>query len=82
MSMEQNKINMRRAIEEFWNKGDYAVMDELAVPNLVTHPLPPAYKNDLAGYKKYAKETRTAFPDLHFVIEDLIAEGDNVVCWL
>ncbi len=79
MTIEQNKTSMRRAIEEGYNQGNLAVFDELMAPNVVSPTLPPPYKSGLVVYKEYVKATRTAFPDMHFVIDDLIAEGDKVV---
>jgi predicted ester cyclase len=78
MSIEKNKANMRFAFEGL-NKHELKWIDELCAPNFVPHYLPPTFKPDLAGYKEYVKATYTAFPDVQFVIEDVIAEGDQVV---
>jgi predicted ester cyclase len=78
MSIEKNKANMRLAFEGL-NKHDLAWLEQLCASTLVTHYLPPIYKPDLAGYKEYIKASYTAFPDVHFEIEDLIAEGDMIV---
>jgi steroid delta-isomerase-like uncharacterized protein len=31
------------------------------------------------GVRQFVSQYRSAFPDLHFTIEDMIAEGDNVI---
>jgi steroid delta-isomerase-like uncharacterized protein len=79
MSTEDNKANVRRWTEEGWNQRNWAVFDELAVSNWVYHD--PSYPNirTLEDYKRWASETRNAFPDNHVTIEDMIAEGDKVV---
>ena len=35
---------------------------------------------DREGLKQYITLVRTIMPDCHFTVEDLIAEGDKVVC--
>jgi len=35
MSIEENKATVRRVIEEGWNQGNIAVLDELCAPNWV-----------------------------------------------
>ncbi len=79
MSTEENKATVRRFTEEGWNQGNIAVFDELSAPNWVYHnPTLPDVRT-LAGYKSWATEVLRAFPDFHATIEDLIAEGDQVV---
>lgn len=79
MSTEDNKATVRRFTEEGWNQGNVAVFDELNAPNWVYHD--PGFPDvrTLEDYKSWVTETRGAFPDLHFTIEDLVAEGDQVV---
>jgi predicted ester cyclase len=70
---------VRRATEEGWNQGNVALFDELAAPDFVNHD--PARPNvrTREDYKRGATEVRSAYPDLHFTIEDMIAEGEQVV---
>ena len=79
MSTEENKALVRRAIEEVWNQGNVALIDELDHANLIHHD--PDFPNvrTREDYKQWVIETRNAFPDLHLTIEELIAEGDQVV---
>jgi steroid delta-isomerase-like uncharacterized protein len=79
MSVEQNKSIVRRWIEEGWNKGNLKVVDQLYAPNFVQHEPPPASVNSSEALKQYVGSYLTAFPDLHFTIDDLVAEGDKVV---
>lgn len=77
---EQNKQLVRRAVEEVWNQGNYAAVDELAASDIVVHAsLPDREVHGTAGVKQFYATLREAFPDLHFTIEDQIAEGDRVV---
>jgi steroid delta-isomerase-like uncharacterized protein len=79
MSTEQNKSIVRRWVEEGWNKGNPAVIDQLYAPDYIQHEPPPETVNSSDALKQYASMLLTAFPDLHLTIEDLIAEGDKVV---
>ncbi len=78
MSTEENKALSRRLIEEVWNQGNLAVIDELTAPNYVDHdPTRPIHGPE--GMKQFVSMYLTAYPDTHFTIEDQIAEGDRVV---
>ena len=79
MSTEDNKALVRRAIEEGWNQGNVALADELDDANFIHHD--PDFPNfqTREDYQQWVTETRNAFPDLHLTIEDMIAEGDQVV---
>jgi steroid delta-isomerase-like uncharacterized protein len=75
---EQNKARIRRVIEEAYSRGNLAVVDEVAASDLVIHA-PSQDIRGREGAKQYVTMLRNAFPDLHFTIEDQIAEGDMVV---
>ena len=79
MSTEDNKATVRRFTEEGMNQGNIAVFDELCAPNWVYHEPGSPDVRTLADYKRSITEARSAFPDFHTTIEDLIAEGDKVV---
>ena len=79
MSTEENKALVRRVIEEGWNQGHVAVFDELSAPNWVYHDPGNPDVRTLEDYKRYVTEVRSAFPDFHSTIEDMIAEGEQVV---
>jgi steroid delta-isomerase-like uncharacterized protein len=77
---EQNKMLIRRAIEEVWNQGNFAVVDELVADDYLGHSSIPAEEtHGREGYKQFYTALRQAFPDLWFTIEDQISEGDRVV---
>lgn len=75
---ERNKALMRRGIEEVWNQGDFDVADELIASDYVGHQPPDEYHGP-DGVKDFFGMLRRAFPDIHFTIEDQVAEGDRVV---
>jgi len=80
MSTEQHKAMDRRVYEEVWNEGSLDVIDELVAANYIDHdPNPTSTLEGLEGLKHSITMYRTAFPDVHFTVEDQIAEGDTVV---
>jgi len=80
MTIETNKALIRRWVEEGWNAGDLAVIDAIYAPNVVQHdPSSPVPVTSSAALKGYVSSFLTAFPDLHFTIDDLLAEGDKVL---
>ncbi len=79
MTTEENKASSRRFLDEVINRGNLAVIDELTSPNFVDHSLPPGVPPGNEGFKAFLTMFRAAFPDLHYTIDDEIAEGDRIV---
>jgi steroid delta-isomerase-like uncharacterized protein len=80
MSTEENKALVYRYCEA-WNKHNVAAMEELYAPDLVSHSAGVFPDMDREGVKQmYTAVFFPAFPDAHIAVEDLIAEGDKVVC--
>jgi predicted ester cyclase len=86
MSTEDNKALARRLIEELWEKGNVAAVDELIAPNYVHHldyptnvPVPAELQLSLEELKHVFSDWHTTFPDLHCTVELQVAEGDLVV---
>ena len=79
MSTEDNKAVVRRFYEEVVNQKKRAVLDEVFDLNFVDHFAPPGTPGGLEGARQTLGMFLSAFPDLHFTVEDLIAEEDEVV---
>ena len=81
MSTEENKAIVVQLYEEIFNKGDLDLADKLVAPNAVNHDpqMPPGAPGGPQGLKFVVTMLRSAFPDDHHTIEDLVAEGDKVV---
>ena len=80
MSVEENKAVVRRMLEAF-NKGQEACMaalEELLAPGYVWQGTGGFPDMDLAAMKQAMPAFFTALPDMHYTVEDLIAEGDKV----
>jgi predicted ester cyclase len=78
ISTEENKALIRRFYEEF-NKKNLVALDDIIDLNAVDHSAPPGQPGGIEGARQFAGMILTAFPDLHFTVEDMIAEGDKVV---
>src|SRR5436309_11415097 len=76
--IQQNKDIIRRYFYEWGNHCDTKAANEL-IATSVTLRSPPAVLRSLEEYKKGMTAFHTAFPDLHFTVEEMIAEGDKVV---
>ncbi len=76
---ERNKQVIRRFVEEVQNKKDWDVYDELNDPEFVNLSAPPGIPPDREGGKISLGGFLAAFPDARFTIDDMIAEGDQVV---
>jgi steroid delta-isomerase-like uncharacterized protein len=77
MSAEHNELVARRIAEELFNQGDLSVADELIAPQAVDHNEPPG-TDCREHFKRVATLLRSAFPDLHMSIEDVIAEEEKM----
>lgn len=64
--------------EEIWNNQNLDVVDELVSPDFVLHdPQSPSPVRGVEAYKQMVRYYTTAFPDLHFTIEDCLSDGDH-----
>jgi predicted ester cyclase len=78
MSPDESKARARRLPEELLTQGDLGVAGEVLAADCLHHapvPLMPG----IAGVTGWVTLLRRAFPDLHAIVEDEIAEGDRVV---
>ena len=75
MSTEQNKAVVRRFMTEVLATGNIDLVDELLAPDYMNR----AYNTNREGFKPLLSAMRSAIPDLHFEIQELVAEGDAVV---
>ena len=74
MSIEENKATIRR-FTDAWNGGNLDIIDEILAADYVWHD------TEISGIEPFKNNVswwRTVFSDLHFVIEDMIAQGDKV----
>ena len=63
---------------EVLNKGDFGLIDQIVATDFVEHSPQPGFAPTRDGLKQNLKALKTAFPDLHYTIDDEVAEGDRV----
>ena len=79
MSTKEIKALERRWAEEF-NKGKAAAMaaiDELYATDYVEHCEHGKDIHGIKDYKKSISDLYSAFPDVHFTLDDMVVEGDK-----
>ncbi len=81
---EENKAVVRRFYEELWNNRDLSVADEIISPDCLTHQLQSGavsvgVPRNPRAVKAHIRDWLIGFPDLHFDVEQMIAEGDRVM---
>lgn len=79
MSTEQNKVLIRRFVEEVFNQGRLEVVDEIVAPHFMRHGTSTLALLGSESLKQTAALWRRAFSDVHSAIDDIVAEGDQVV---
>jgi steroid delta-isomerase-like uncharacterized protein len=77
MAIVENKATARSYYEQVLNQGNMSAAEAIFAPDIQFHyPL-----GDLSGadtVKGFLAGVRTAFPDIHFAVADLVAEGNSV----
>jgi steroid delta-isomerase-like uncharacterized protein len=80
MTPEENKAVVRRFLDEVIGAGNMSAAVEVCTADLVWHG---AGVGELVGLEAFTHEVApffSAFPDLAVTPEDMLAEGDKVVC--
>ncbi len=75
MSTEENKTIVRRFILEVLQTGNMSLIDQLCAPNYVNRMT----GQGIDSFKQMSGLMKTAISDYHVTIENLVAEGDQVV---
>jgi steroid delta-isomerase-like uncharacterized protein len=78
-AQEKNKLIVQWIIENVWNAADLDLVSEFMTSDSVFHG--DSFVGELPGvegYTMFAVTTYTALPDVHFTIEDIVAEDDMV----
>lgn len=67
----------RDFFEEIWNKGDESAIDKYISVDTVGND--PQFGTGRESFRTKWREWQIAFPDIHFRIDDVIVEGNQVV---
>ncbi|MGE5273125.1 MAG: ester cyclase [Verrucomicrobiota bacterium] len=75
---DANRALLKRLYDEVINGRDLDLIDELLSDDFVEHEDFPGIPPTREGVKQTFAMFYAAFPDIHFQVEDLLAEGDLV----
>jgi steroid delta-isomerase-like uncharacterized protein len=70
----ENKQAVRRLFEQGFNRRDLTAIDELVAVDYVD----AAGERGPGAFKQVIERLGSAFPDIHYTIEDVLAEDDRV----
>jgi steroid delta-isomerase-like uncharacterized protein len=76
---ENNKAVVRKFLDEVINQNRMDRATDLVEEDFVELDPLPGQRQGREGLKAVLAMMRTAFPDIHWVVEEMVAEGDRVV---
>jgi len=77
---DDNKRLYRAVIEDCFNAGELDKLDEYVADDFVLHEANwPEPIRGPEGFEEFLQTYRTAFPEAHVEIDEIVAEGDLVV---
>src|SRR5262245_40373186 len=76
------KAVVRRYYQDLWNAWNFGAAADLIAPDISFRGSLGVVVRGHADFLDYVRMVRTAFPDFHNSIDDLIAEGDKVAARL
>ncbi len=80
LSLEQMKQRVRNHFEDFVNGRKSEVIRTNMTADFCGHDGPGGKTTDVAGDEKMMLNMYKLMPDLKLTIEEMVAEGDKVVC--
>jgi steroid delta-isomerase-like uncharacterized protein len=75
--LSKNKEVVRQFFEQIWNQKDESAIDKFIAEDAVGND--PKFGVGRESFRKQWRNWQIAFPDIHFEIKELIAEGETVV---
>ena len=78
--LEENKVLVRRELEEIFNEGKLDLADELLASDYVVHDsAQPESVRGIEGFKQLRASYHNASSDVRTTVNDMIAQDDKVV---
>ena len=74
-----NKQLLRRFYKEVYVDWNMALADQVLSPQFISHDWPTSGSTGPRAFRDYYSAIRSAVPDAHYEVDDLIAEDDKVV---
>lgn len=79
ITTENNKAVIRKFLEEVINQNRMDRATDLVAEDFVELDPLPGQRQGREGLKEVLGMMRAAFPDIHWAVEEMVAEGDKVV---
>jgi predicted ester cyclase len=80
LTLDQMKNFVRDHFEDFVNRRKAGVIHSNMTPDFLDHDGPGGKPTGIDGDEQMMRGMYKAMPDLRLTIEDMIAEGDKVMC--
>lgn len=77
-----NRDTVRRFYELVWNSWDRGAATDIVAADIRFRGSLGTFADGIAGFLRYVDAVRTAFPDFHNQVDELITAGDTVVARL
>jgi steroid delta-isomerase-like uncharacterized protein len=81
MTEAVNKAVIIRFLEEVINQGQLGVADEIVAEDFIELDPLPGQRQGREGLKEVIGGLLAAFPDMHWVADEMVGEGEKVVTW-
>lgn len=78
VSVQENVQLVQRFWDEVWTQGNLTATDDIVSTDFVLYT-PQGQKNGAEGLKQWVTSIRSAAPDIQFIVDDTISEGNKVV---
>lgn len=65
-------------VDDVWNRGDFRLADQMFTPDVVLHYRGQTIPLTAERGTGIVMNRRSAFPDFHFTLEEMIVEGNKV----
>jgi steroid delta-isomerase-like uncharacterized protein len=78
MTTIENKAIIRAFVDEVINQGRLERADDLVAPDFIELDPLPGQQQGREGLKQIIGVIRAAFPDIHWVMEEMVGEGELV----
>jgi hypothetical protein len=79
MTPEGNKAIVQRGVTEIFDRGNLVGLERYVGSTSLDHAVLPGMAADREGTRQLLRVYRQAFPDMRVHVDDMIAEGDQVV---
>jgi len=73
-TQDENKRHVEKLFDDCFSRGELSLLEELVSPDYVN----AQGERGPAGFRGITVGLRTAFPDIHYTLDDLVAESDKV----